>query len=67
MMDSLAERYPRGTHLSVDHDGFKGRVIGYYVTFEDKPGLVLQMDGNKVVHVYSEKWFVSGAKQWKIE
>ena len=53
----LAEKYPFGTPLSVAHDGFKGVVIGYYVTVEGKPGLVLQLNRAKVVHVYSTKWF----------
>jgi hypothetical protein len=56
-MRQLAELYPYGTRLSVAHDGFSGRVIGYYVTEEGKPGLVLQMTGTRVVHVYSTKWF----------
>ena len=53
----LLEKYPYGTQLSVEHDGFSGSVIGYYVTREGKPGLVLQLDGARVVHVYGEKWF----------
>jgi len=53
----LAMKYPFGTPLSVEHDGFKGAVIGYYVTAEGKPGLVLQLNRAKVVHVYSTKWF----------
>lgn len=46
-----------GQRLSVAHDGFEGTVQGYYVTREGKPGLVLQQDGTRVVHVYGEKWF----------
>lgn len=53
----LAKRYPLGFNQSVEHDGFKGTVIGYYVTREGKPGLVLQLHDAKVVHVYSTKWF----------
>lgn len=49
--------FPRGTKLTVDHDGFCGTVVGYYVTREGKPGLVIQDERNRVVHVYSTKWF----------
>lgn len=54
---ALASRYPHGTSLTVAHDGFAGTVIGYYVTREGRPGLVLQQHGTRVVHVYSLKWF----------
>lgn len=40
----------------IEHDGFEGNVIGYYVTREGKRGVVLQQTGTRVVHVYSEKW-----------
>jgi hypothetical protein len=50
-------RFPIDTKLTVAHDGFSGTVIGYYVTREGKPGLVLQQEGTRVVHVYSTKWF----------
>ena len=53
----IAAHYPPGTALSVDHDGFAGAVIGYYVTREGKPGLVLQGEGTRVVHVYQTRWF----------
>lgn len=56
-LEALAKRWPLLTHLSVEHDGFKGVVIGYYITLEGKPGLVLQLDNAKVVHVYGERWF----------
>lgn len=54
---ALACRYPLGHSLEVVHDGFHGSVIGYYITRESKPGLVLQQDGTLVVHVYSTRWF----------
>ncbi len=54
---AVKRRLPRGTRLSVAHDGFEGTVIGHYLTREGKPGLVLQQHGNRVVHVYGEKWF----------
>lgn len=52
----LSEIYPPNTRLYVKHDGFAGTVRGYYVTKEGKPGLVLQLDNAKVIHVYSTKW-----------
>ena len=54
---SLMDRYPYGTELSVEHDGFAGTVVGYYITREGNHGLSLQLHNAKVVHVYSEKWF----------
>ena len=56
-LNDLVERWPIGTELSVEHDGFAGTVQGHYVTREGKPGLVLQQDGTRIVHVYGEKWF----------
>lgn len=53
----IAFRRPIGTRLSVEHDGFEGTIIGYYRTREGKPGLVLQQDNTRIVHVYGEKWF----------
>jgi hypothetical protein len=57
MIGLLINRWPIGTRLKVEHDGFSGTVQGYYVTREGKPGLALQLDNAKVVHVYGEKWF----------
>lgn len=48
--------WPRGRHARVEHDGFAGVVIGHYTTLEGKPGVVLQLHGARVVHVYGEKW-----------
>jgi hypothetical protein len=31
-----------------------GTVVGWYLTYEDKPGLVIQQDGTPIVHVYRE-------------
>ena len=56
-LSSIFIKYPPKTRLHVKHDGFSGVVIGYYLTLEGKPGLVLQLDNAKVVHVYSVKWF----------
>ena len=40
----------------VEYDGFKGKVIGAYVTVEGRVGYVLQLEDARVVHVYGEKW-----------
>lgn len=56
-LTDLSEKYPPNARLHVKHDGFSGSVRGYYVTLEGKPGLVLQLDNTKVIHVYSSKWF----------
>jgi len=53
----LANDFPPGQVCSVGHDGFIGTVQGYYITREGKPGIVLQGEGNRVVHVYGTKWF----------
>lgn len=42
--------------VSIAHDGFSGEIIGHYTTREGKPGVVVQQDGTRVVHVYGEKW-----------
>lgn len=47
---------PLGSHYRIEHDGFSGTVIGDYITLEGKRGVVLQLDGCRVVHVYGEKW-----------
>lgn len=54
---NLSKSFPIGIELSVAHDGFEGKVIGYYITWENKPGVVLQQQNTRVVHVYSTKWF----------
>lgn len=41
-----------GQHYTIEHDGFSGVVIGLYTTLEGKPGVVMQLDGARVVHVY---------------
>lgn len=46
----------RGQKFAIDHDGFAGQIIGHYRTLEGKPGIVGQLDGASVVHVYGEKW-----------
>ncbi|UPT53357.1 hypothetical protein [Synechococcus phage Ssp-JY38] len=48
--------WPRGTEIYVEHDGFRGRVLNPYVTFEGKKGQVCQHNGSRMVHVYGEKW-----------
>ena len=47
---------PRGTPVTIEHDGFSGKVIGWYETLEGKPGVNLQLDNARVVHVYGMKW-----------
>lgn len=49
---------PLGNRYRIEHDGFMGTVIGDYVTLEGKSGVVLQLDGARVVHVYGEKWLI---------
>ncbi len=53
---AIAERFPPSTEYTIEHDGFRGRVIGYYLTEEGKPGVVLQLANARVVHVYGTKW-----------
>lgn len=55
----IAARHPLGTPYRIDHDGFEGEVIGYYQTRGGKPGIALQLENRKVVHVYGEKWLQS--------
>jgi len=57
ILADIEQLFPLGTELTVEHDGFSGTVIGYYTTREGKSGVVIQQHGNKVVHVYSTKWF----------
>jgi len=58
-LPELVSRYPLGTEFFIEHDGFRGRVCGYYRRDDDKSGLALQLNGAKVVHVYGEKWVAS--------
>lgn len=50
----------RGEEFFIKHDGFHGSVIGEYLTRAGKKGVVLQMIGTQVVHVYGEKWLDRG-------
>lgn len=52
-------RFPFDMPVTIDHDGFRGTIIGHYITREGKAGVVLQHVGSKIVHVYGEKWIVS--------
>ena len=47
-----------GKQYQIDHDGFKGTVIGHYITREGKYGTVLQLNDARVVHVYGTKWLI---------
>lgn len=55
---SIAQKHPYGAPYTIEHDGFVGKVIGYYLTEQGKAGVVLQLAGARVVHVYGEKWLV---------
>ena len=50
----LVSDWQWGDKASVAQDGFSGDVVGWYVTREGKPGLVIEQDGTTVVHVYRE-------------
>ena len=47
---------PRGTPFTIEHDGFAGLIIGHYERLDGVRGIVGQQTGNRVVHVYGEKW-----------
>jgi hypothetical protein len=59
----IAAEHPIGTRYHIEHDGFSGTVIGHYVTREGKPGVVLQLDNARVVHVYGTKWLAAAIRQ----
>ncbi len=52
----LMLRYPYGSTANIEHDGFEGKVVGWYIRDDGYPGLVLQYRGKKIVHVYGTKW-----------
>lgn len=52
----IATRWPLGTKVSIEHDGFVGFVRGYYQHEDGKTGVVLRQEGTKVTHVYSTRW-----------
>lgn len=56
----ISERFPLGSEHIIEHDGFRGRVVGYYRTEEGKPGVALQINNARVVHVYGTKWLGDG-------
>jgi hypothetical protein len=47
---------PRGTPFAIEHDGFAGLIIGHYERLDGVRGIVGQLSGTKIVHVYGEKW-----------
>jgi len=55
-MTEIEVKWPKRTLVEIDHDGFVGRVTGYYERHDGKHGVVLQQEGTRVVHVYGEKW-----------
>lgn len=56
-LDATDDWRPIG-HVTIEHDGFSGDIIGHYTTREGKRGVVVQQDGTRVVHVYGEKWLL---------
>lgn len=52
----LMSRWPLGTRIEIDHDGFRGSIVGYYRRHDGKCGAVLQIDGGRIIHVYGEQW-----------
>jgi hypothetical protein len=54
-------------HVTIAHDGFSGEIIGHYVTREGKPGVVVQQDSTRVVHVYGEKWLNTALRSPAVE
>lgn len=58
-MTKLNIDYPLGSRWMVERDGFIGTVQGWYITREQKEGVVLQQENTMVVHVYNSKWLVS--------
>jgi hypothetical protein len=45
---------PHGSNGAVAPMTACGTVVGWYLTHEGKPGLVIQQDGTQIVHVYRE-------------
>lgn len=56
------DKHTLGDIYKIEHDGFKGTIIGFYTTIEGKEGVVLQQCGTRVVHVYGLKWLKSENK-----
>lgn len=52
----LRARFPAGMTFSIAHDGFHGPVIGHYRRLDGIGGIVGQLRGTNIVHVYGEKW-----------
>lgn len=57
-MTTTQDTHPLGARRRIEHDGFEGRVIGYYTRRDGKEGVVLQQEGTNVVHVYGTKWLL---------
>lgn len=51
----LIQEMPWGKAVQVESDGFRGTVVGWYITRENRRGVVLQQDGTRIVHVYREE------------
>jgi hypothetical protein len=55
-MEELMRTHRFGSKWWSTTDDFEGEVVGWYITREEKPGVVLQMIDKRVVHVYATKW-----------
>lgn len=58
-IDSFVE-FRHGEIVTGKYDRFQGRVIGYYLTNENTPGVVVQELGTKIKHIYANKDVVRG-------
>ncbi len=58
----MKQEWPVGSRFHIEHDGFVGTVIGYYVRADGKRGVVGQQDGTNIVHVYGERWLRAPSK-----
>lgn len=56
LINGLVDKFPLGQYFRIEHDGYAGKVCGWYVRDDGAPGVCLQLDDAKVVHVYGTKW-----------
>lgn len=52
----MMKEWRRGCHVLHRRDGFIGTVQGYYLTREGRPGLNVQYDDRRFVHIYHVEW-----------
>lgn len=62
-LEQLMKFWPMGMRARSTIDEFTGTVQGYYITREGRPGLVIQYDDKRFVHVYGENWIVQEKRQ----